>query len=207
MIDVVTHENRDQYQDMLDQMFRQRKQVFIDQLGWDLPATGDMEIDQYDDDRSTYLLASDDGRNVTGSIRILPTVTPHLMSDLFEGFCAAGVPVSENIWEVSRIYTMTPTLRPKDRIRAAAEIMSGVCEYAMLYGVEEVTMVSYMANMPIIIGLGYDVTPLGLPIEYKDGNTYVASTMRMNPAGLQNARDMHGLPSPVLSTIRTKVAA
>ena len=207
MIDVVTNENRDLYSDMLDQMYRQRKEVFIDKLGWDMPVTDGKEIDAYDDERSTYLLASDDGENVTASIRLLPTETPHLMSDLFSEMCAGGVPVGPNIWEASRIYTMTPTRRPKDRIRAAAQVMTGVAELALLHGIDQVTMVSYMANMPIIIGLGFDVTPLGLPTQYKDGNTYVASVLSVTPAGLQNARNLHNIEGSVLRPQRLTVAA
>ena len=102
MIDVVNSENRDQFDNMLTQMWQQRSDVFVDKLGWDLPVTDGMEIDAYDDDRSTYLLASKEGDEVTGSLRILPTTEGHLMADLFPEMCAGEPPVGPEVWEISR---------------------------------------------------------------------------------------------------------
>ena len=70
-------------------------------------------------------------------------------------------PTGSNIWEISRFYVLPPTRRPKDRVKAAAEVLSGMVELALLYEVDQITMVSYMANMPLIVGLGFDVMPLG----------------------------------------------
>jgi N-acyl-L-homoserine lactone synthetase len=199
MIDVVTSQNRSEYQTQLEQMWRQRRDVFVDKLGWDLPLTNGMEIDQYDDDRAMYLLGSEDGQNVSGSLRILPTDTGHLMTDLFPNMCAGTPPTGSNIWEISRFYVLPPTRRPKDRVKAAAEVLSGMVELALLYEVDQITMVSYMANMPLIVGLGFDVMPLGLPTQYSDGNTYVASAINVSAAGLQNVRDKHGITGSVLN--------
>jgi len=207
MIDVVNFQNRDMFGNMLNQMWQQRSDVFVEKLGWDLPLTDGKEIDQYDDDRPTYLLANDDGKTVTGSLRILPTETGHLMTDLFPEMCAGTPPVGPNIWEISRFYVLPPTLRPKDRVKAAAEVLSGMVELALLYDIEQVTMVSYMANMPLIVGLGFDVMPLGLPTQYADGNTYVASAINITAAGLQNVRDKHGITDSVLCLGRVPIAA
>ena len=207
MIDVVNSENRNDNNHLLEQMWQQRNDVFVEKLGWELPVEDGLEIDQYDDDRSTYLLAVDDNDTVTGSLRILPTTGGHLMTDLFPSMCAGEPPVGPTVWEISRFYVLPPTRRPKDRVKAAAEVLSGMVELALLHGVEKVTMVSYMANMPLIIGLGFDVTPLGLPTQYEDGNTYVASTISVTAAGLQNVRDKHGIEGSVLRFGRVPKAA
>ncbi len=207
MIDVVNSENREHFDNMLKQMWQQRSDVFVEKLGWDLPVVDGMEIDAYDDDRSTYLLASKDGEEVTGSLRILPTTSGHLMVDLFPEMCAGEPPVGPKVWEISRFYVLPPTRRPKDRVKAAAEVLSGVIELALLHGVEKISMVSYMANMPLIIGLGFDVTPLGLPTQYEDGNTYVASTISVTTAGLQAVREKHGIEGSVLELGRIPKAA
>ena len=198
MIDVVNSENRNLYGEMLDQMFLQRADVFVEKLGWDLPLTDGKEIDQYDDDRSTYLLATNEDNEVTGSLRVLPTTGGHLMKDLFPEMCAGEPPAGPTVWEISRFYVTPPTRRPKDRVKAAAEVLSSVVELALLHGVETITMVSYMANMPLIVGLGFDVTPLGLPTQYEDGNTYVASTISVTAAGLMAVREKHGIEGSLL---------
>ena len=64
-----------------------------------------------------------------------------------------------------------------------------------------------MANMPLIIGLGFDVTPLGLPTQYEDGNTYVASSISITAAGLQNVREKHGIEGSILRLGRLPKAA
>lgn len=56
MIFIVTGENRHLFESELAQMHRQRKAVFIDDLGWKVPAIGGMEIDSYDHANTIYLL-------------------------------------------------------------------------------------------------------------------------------------------------------
>ena len=53
-ITVESHEYS-KYQPLLDQMFRLRKRVFSDQLGWDVPVIGEYERDFYDERRPVYL--------------------------------------------------------------------------------------------------------------------------------------------------------
>jgi len=186
------------FDNMLGQMWQQRADVFVEKLGWELPLQDGLEIDGYDHDEAIYLLATDEDEKVTGSLRILPTTGEHLMTNLFPAMCAGEPPVGPNVWEISRFYVLPPTRRPKDRVQAAAEVLSGMVELALLHGVETITMVSYMANMPLIIGLGFDVTPLGLPTQYEDGNTYLASSISVTAAGLQNVREKHGIEGSVL---------
>ena len=43
-------------------MFEDRKTLFVDLLGWDVPVVGGRyEIDSYDGDKAVYLIATDDG--------------------------------------------------------------------------------------------------------------------------------------------------
>ncbi|OYW44965.1 MAG: autoinducer synthase, partial [Novosphingobium sp. 12-63-9] len=42
-------------------MFEERKRVFVDLLGWDIPIlAGRYEIDQFDDDEAVYIVITDD---------------------------------------------------------------------------------------------------------------------------------------------------
>ncbi|MBW8911940.1 MAG: autoinducer synthase, partial [Sphingomonas sp.] len=65
-------------------MFAARKAVFIDLLRWDLPAVDEQfEIDAYDNENAHYLILVDgDGKHL-GSARLLPTLCPHILGDLF----------------------------------------------------------------------------------------------------------------------------
>src|SRR3546814_5179742 len=56
-------------------MFRDRKQQFVDQLGWTVPVVaGQYEIDRYDGDDAHYLIAADADGGHAGSMRLLPTI-------------------------------------------------------------------------------------------------------------------------------------
>ena len=63
-------------------MHRDRKTVFVDRLGWQVPVVnGDLEIDQFDGDDAIYLIAVDEAGGHAGSLRLLPTAGPHLLAD------------------------------------------------------------------------------------------------------------------------------
>ncbi|MGO7418407.1 acyl-homoserine-lactone synthase, partial [Rhizobium ruizarguesonis] len=50
------------YAAVLDQMFRLRKKVFADKLGWDVPVIGPYERDSYDSLAHAYLVWCNDSR-------------------------------------------------------------------------------------------------------------------------------------------------
>ena len=59
MIHIITAENRHLYRHALMEMHIQRKQVFIDDLGWPLNADSGIEIDAYDSEDAVYLIEAD----------------------------------------------------------------------------------------------------------------------------------------------------
>ena len=44
--------NQHLYRPELEDMYRARKQIFVDGFGWDLKLTNGMDIDQFDDARA-----------------------------------------------------------------------------------------------------------------------------------------------------------
>src|SRR3546814_15307531 len=79
-------------------MFRDRKQQFVDQLGWTVPVVaGQYEIDRYDGDDAHYLIAADADGGHAGSMRLLPTIRPHLLADHFERLCDTEIPCGPNV--------------------------------------------------------------------------------------------------------------
>jgi len=56
---------------LLQSMFADRKRLFVDLFGWDVPVVdGVYEIDQFDDDHTVYVIATDAGGAHTASIRL-----------------------------------------------------------------------------------------------------------------------------------------
>ncbi|QKS01158.1 hypothetical protein F9288_17140 [Sphingomonas sp. CL5.1] len=84
----------------LASMFEDRKLLFVDLLGWDVPVVEDRyEIDAYDNPAATYIA---DGFH-QGSMRLLPSSQPHLLDTLFADLRAHGVPRGDDIFEITRL--------------------------------------------------------------------------------------------------------
>src|SRR3546814_5878244 len=92
------------YRGPLETMFEDRKRLFVDLLGWDLSdQDARWEIDQFDDDDAVYLIALDQTGDHAGSLRLLPSNKPHILSELFPELCPAGVPTGPTTYEVTQI--------------------------------------------------------------------------------------------------------
>lgn len=197
MIFVVTAENRRLFESDLTEMHRQRKTVFVDRIGWKIPVVTDMEIDGYDHEDTMYLLAKDKPHGeVLASVRLLPTVGPHLMSDLFAAACRDATPRGPAIWEVSRFCT-APGLQGRNaRVALLWEIICGVMETALLYGIDQVIFAANRALLPLALNCGWQARTLG-PTMRDEDDEVTAAAAAITPDGLRCVRERHGIPVPV----------
>lgn len=198
MIFIANAENRWQFESDLVEMHRQRKSVFVDRAGWKLPVISDLEIDCYDREDTIYLLAKEEPEGpLLASVRLLPTTRPHLMGDLFPAACRDTPPHGPTIWEVSRFCT-TPHL-PDRGIRVALlwEIICGVMETALLYGIESVIFVANRALLPLALTCGWEVRKLGETMRDEDDELTAASAV-ISTAGLRRVRYYHGVAIPAI---------
>lgn len=142
MIHFITPRNRHLYTDVLLDMHRQRKAIFVDELRWPLTVGEDGgEYDEYDDERAMYLAGLDDDRRVEVAMRVRPTDDGkcmianhfgHLVGPDEPSICDPGV------WEGSRIMA-TPALRQSpDAKRRRHELQLATIEAANLHGIERV---------------------------------------------------------------------
>jgi acyl homoserine lactone synthase len=105
---IISPQCREQYGQELEQYFILRKEVLIDQRGWDLKSVGNKEIDQFDHEYAHYLLYKDlKTGKVMGGVRLTPSLAPNLTMDIFAhlidselGFCTNPL-----VWESSRYVT------------------------------------------------------------------------------------------------------
>src|SRR6478735_2890963 len=93
MIHIVTAENIGAYQCEMEQAYRLRHNVFVDEMGWeDLRKPDGREIDQFDDGRALHMLYIEDDR-VLGYQRMLPSMRPHLLTEVLPHLCEGDFPV------------------------------------------------------------------------------------------------------------------
>jgi acyl-homoserine lactone synthase len=198
MILIINAENRSLFESELIEMHRQRKAVFVDGYGWNVPVSGDLEVDGYDGANTTYLVAKtgSSGADVIASARLLPTVRAHLMADLFVAACAGNVPSGPTVWEVSRFCVNPRIASRRKRVQLLWEMACGVMETALLYGVEKVTFVANAALLPLAMQCGWSAVRLGPTLPDGDDEiTAVAASI--TPEGLRATRSRLGVHGPV----------
>ncbi len=136
IISVQTFE-REQYRDLLLEMFRTRKRVFFDTLQWDVSIEGDREVDAYDDINPVYLVWCDQEKSRHyGSIRLMPTTGPTLLHDVFgRTFPDAAALRAPGIWEGTRMCLDEEALRSDypgmSTGRAFSLLLVALCEFSL----------------------------------------------------------------------------
>ena len=196
MIQLVTSFDRPLFEHELAEMFRERKRIFVDRLGWEVPVVdGEFEIDQFDTDGAVYLIALDPRGVQLGSCRLLPTTGPHLLGDVFPHLCEHGVPRGEDVWEITRMCTTEAAAEAPKRVRQ--RLMIGMVEFALLNGIRRFTLVSHLAYLSAILAGGLDCEPLGLPQPHGD-QMVGALAMNITPETLIFLRQRAGQVGPVL---------
>lgn len=205
MITIATNEAPIGAQGALGEMFRQRKAVFVDRLGWKLRVSGGCEIDAYDGPDAVYLLSMT-GARLASSVRLLPTLKPHLMSDLFPALCPAGVPRGPAIWEASR-FCVDPGIDDREERRGQLwRIIAGIHEVALASGIGTVTFVAGKALLPLAIDAGWTARLLGPSLE--DGDDEIAAVAAdITADGLAAVCRRHGMVRPVTAAAASRAAA
>lgn len=87
----------------LENMLRLRARFFYDRMGWDVRVENGMERDGYDELDPHYLLMKSRDGGVQGCMRLLPTLGPNMLRDVFPSLLAGRpIPADAHAWEISR---------------------------------------------------------------------------------------------------------
>jgi acyl-homoserine lactone synthase len=149
-------------------MFEDRKTLFVDLLGWDVPVVGDRyEIDGYDGDKAVYLIATGDGRDHQGSMRLLPTEGAHLLADRFASLCERDAPRGSQVREITRL-CLPQRLGAAGRLSVRNRLISAMVDHALDSGIAVLTGVVTAAFREEVLAMGWRAAPLG-PARRIDG--------------------------------------
>lgn len=201
-VHVVTRSNRHFYEDELEQHFRLRHSIFVDELGWTALRKPDgREIDQFDTEHSIYLLGIEPGRGVVAGTRLGPSLRPHLLADVFPHAAAhRGVPRAADIYDWTRIFVV-PARRGETRpCRAAGRIKIALLEYCLASGIRQVVGLGEPYWVPALSKLGWNPRPLGLPVEHENMLIF-GFTCDVTRTALERTRDVFGIAEPVLANL------
>lgn len=145
---------------VLNTMFEDRKRLFVDTLGWDVPVEGSHEIDAFDHDGAVYVIAVDRNGSHEGSLRLLPSSRSHLLDTHFAALCPSGVPTAMDTFEITRLCLPT-RLGAAKRLSIRNALISAMVDHALLMGIKRLTGVVEDRFRKEILAMGWLAEPLG----------------------------------------------
>jgi len=169
MIHVIERPNTGGRQPLLQSMFADRKRLFVDLFGWDVPVVdGQYEMDQFDNEHAVYLIAANANEEHEASMRLFPSTQPHMLNSVFPHLCPLGVPVGETIWESSRL--CLPQRHGAERRRALRNLLiSAMVDFALDRGIEYYTGLIPEAFRKEVLAMGWRAEPLGPAVRMQGG--------------------------------------
>lgn len=182
----------------LIEMHHDRKRVFVDRLGWQLPSSGSwLEVDAFDNEFTVYLIACGEDGHHLGSVRLNPTTRPHMIDSLFPHLCEEGPVTGSDVWESSR-FTIAPLgLRGTEVMRLSQYLAIAHVEFALMNAITRYTMIGEVHRVATVVAMGWKVRPLCLPTEC-GGTRVQALEVSFDADTLQCMRARFRLPEPVL---------
>ncbi len=137
------------YGELLHDYFQARKEVFIDQLEWDIPQADGMEFDQYDTPQCRWVIVHEYGEVLAG-IRLQPTTARcgiysymlrdaqrGLLENLTDDVLFMEAPVDPRVWEAARVF-ITQTVSAKRRFEVQQILVSKLIQTARDEGASHV---------------------------------------------------------------------
>ncbi|MDP4021202.1 acyl-homoserine-lactone synthase [Methylobacterium sp. NEAU 140] len=207
MIHIVTPANADRYAAEMEQVWRLRHAIFVEEKGWsDLARPDRREIDQFDTPHAVHFLAME-GETVIGYSRLLPTTRPHLLSDVYPHLCEGERPVGPHLWEWTR-QGVARSHRARGRVvnPVSIALLTGIVEWGMASGVSALLLQMPTLYMIHVIQLHFRAQPLGLP-QPIGGEDIMAATAAFDDRTLAKLRAVHGDARSVLAPTYTHMAA
>lgn len=148
---------------LMGDMYRDRKNVFIDRMKWDVLHKDGLETDQFDDENARYIIIADPYHGChLASARLLSSERPHILDTLFADLCEGEVPIGPGIYELTR-FCITPRADARNRLRLRNHLFSALVEYALMHGITSYTGVTHISFLSQVLGIGWRCDMLGLP--------------------------------------------
>lgn len=163
----------------LRELFAVRYEMFVEGRKWRALARPDrLDIDQYDDDHTTYIVKRIDG-TIVGGARLRPTTLPHMLQEIFGDLCEGGSPpTGSTVYECSRTFVAR---RHPQRRAIFAEVLLAAAQFCVANGVDTLTGVLETWWLNSYLALGLSATPLGLPKDV-DGMSLLGVSFHVDDA-------------------------
>ena len=196
-VHVISRDNRHLYSDILEDYFRLRYKIYVLERKWAaLDRPDKREIDQFDTEETVYLLGLE-GSSIIAGMRLVPTMMPTLLSDLFPKLSLDGPVRRPDVYELSRIFVIPSRRGEHAGPRAEAVIQAATMEYGLSIGLSAFTIVMESWWLPRLLDQGWVARPLGLPIDI-DSMSTVAVMVDINERAWTEICARRSVPGPML---------
>lgn len=197
-IHIVDRSNRGAYRDQLEQHFRLRHEIYVGERGWlDLARPDGREMDAFDNEDAVYLLGIMPDKGVVAGSRLIPSLKPHLMSEVFPELALDGVPRANDIFEWTRIFVVPALRQPGVPCLAAGIVYCGIVELCLRRSITKLSIVCETYWVDRLAELGWNPQPLGPPMEHQ-GETIIGLIVDMGEAALETTRQIYAISRSVL---------
>ena len=154
---------------LFEQMGHYRREVFINQLGWELNTINGMELDEFDAPDAVYVCLHDEDAQVSGVARLLPTTAPYLMEKVFPQLWGGKqLPSDPKIWELSRFAAASPyttgAIEHQASAQHASELLRNVMRVGSMLGAQTLVTVSPVSMERLLRINGFRAKRAGKPI-------------------------------------------
>jgi acyl homoserine lactone synthase len=183
-------------------MFRNRAEVFSERLNWNVVVDNGYERDRFDEEYPLYLISLDpDSGKYRGSVRLLPTIGPNMLRDVFPFLLAERESIeSATIWEASRFCAVASESSEQHRnglSPAFVELLTGMGEVAILSGWTQIVAVFDERIFRVLKAAGCNPQIIGKPTRI--GRTVsFAGLFDVGKSQLQAMREAVGIRGSVL---------
>lgn len=157
---------------LIDSMYRLRHAVFSERLRWTSLNPDGRELDQYDRMNPVYLICRNDDSEAVGCWRLLPTVGPYMLKDIFGHLLhGATAPEREDCWEISR-FALDPQMRDYVSLgavnRVVGHMLVELFDFAERYGIARVVAASDIRFDRILRRAGLQTHHFGPPVRMEN---------------------------------------
>ena len=154
-----------QNKDLLINAMKLRKQVFADQLNWDVPVQNKLEYDIYDTMGASYVVwCSEDRETMYGMTRLMVTTGPTLVHDVFHATHANSNTdlKADDVWEGTRMCIDEAAIKRDfglDASQAFSRLFLGLAEASHALGIRKLVsnFEACMSRVYRRAGLSYEL--------------------------------------------------
>ena len=152
--------------EILDEMFRLRKRVFLDRLHWNVSISAGLERDEFDLLGPSYiLLLGDDGR-VVGTARLMPADGPTMLQNVCPFLLTDGrLEAHARMVESSRfcVDTQMPGASRGLLHEATLCLFAAIIEWSICHGYDEIVTATDLRFERLLRHAGWPMRRLGVP--------------------------------------------